>query len=70
MTHTFKLKPFLTPNFALLDLPPVTREAGLTSNSGSIPLKDLSDDALFGLCETFLTAVYKKAEKKNPFIVK
>ncbi len=58
ITMPFKLKPFTTPNFVIVDMPPTGgREAT------SIPLKDLDEATLHLLCDQFIRDVFIKAGK-------
>lgn len=60
-----KLKPFSTPNFVSIELPPRPRECGMIELP-SIALKDLDEDTLSQLCEEFRQNVFRKAGKKDP----
>lgn len=59
-----KLRPFLVPNFATIDLNP--RLHG-DKNEASLPIAELDHAALDALAEAWLTELYKKAGKRNPF---
>lgn len=60
-----KLKPFMVPNFASIDLNPLQHG---DRNEATLPIKELTHDAIDALAEQWLTELYKKAEKRNPFV--
>ncbi len=57
-----KLKPWLTPNFATIEMPPRPKQEGISALP-SIPVKELSPQALADLAEQWLTELYEKAGK-------
>ncbi len=61
-----KLRPFGTPNFVILDLPPGKREDGFRSDDRSIPLRDVPAEDLDKLCNAFRAEVFRKAGKTDP----
>ncbi len=65
-TINMKLKPFQTPNFVSLDLPPRPRQAGFNAEPPTLPLKELDAEALSALCEDFRAEVFRKAGKVDP----
>lgn len=61
-----KLKPFLTPNFALMESPPRSRQEGFNAERNTVPLSELSVEALDELCQEFRANVFQKAGKSDP----
>jgi hypothetical protein len=59
-----KLKSFQVPNFATIDLNP--RHLG-DRNEATLPIKDLSDEALDSLAQEWLVGLYSKAGRRSPF---
>jgi len=64
MQHTIKLKPFLVPNFAIVETSARPREEGF-QESPAIPLADLSADTLAAMCDQFRQDVFAKARKSD-----
>ena len=60
-----KLKPWMTPNFAIVDAPARPRQEGFTGGP-SIPLRDLHPEVLAALCAEFRAGVFAKAGKADP----
>ena len=59
-SHDLTLKPFTVPNFAVFD----KGNRDKTITDGCVPIEELSEDALFELCEDFVRQAFKKAGKK------
>lgn len=57
-----KLKPWLTPNFANIEVPPRPKQDGVVELP-SIPVSELSMEALSSLAQQWLTELYTKAGK-------
>jgi hypothetical protein len=64
-----KLKPWQVPNFANIEMPPGRKEDGVQALP-SIPIKELSIEALNGLATGWLLDLYEKAGKPNPWELK
>jgi hypothetical protein len=62
---SYKLKPFQTPSFATVELPPRPKQEGGHALP-SIPLNELSDEALDSLVSQWREEVYRKAKKSIP----
>jgi hypothetical protein len=60
-----KLKPFMTPNFAIQESPPGLRQDGFEP-APSIPLALLTAEALSEMCDEFRKEVFAKARKIDP----
>lgn len=60
-----KLKPFQTPNFAIQEVPPTTRQEGFTA-APSWPLSDVDAPTLAQMCDEFRAEVFRKAGKDDP----
>lgn len=65
-TVRLKLKPLMTPNFAIVQLRPPENAASL-QDGPAIPFTELDEDALEDLAYQFLIDFYKKAKKQCPF---
>lgn len=61
----YSLKPWQTPNFATVELPPRPKQEGIVALP-SVPLNELSDEALDILVEQWRAEVYRKAQKLPP----
>lgn len=61
------LRPFQIPNFVTIDLKTPSKS---DTSAASVPISELDHDALDALAEQWLDALYKKANKRNPFIVR
>jgi hypothetical protein len=61
-----KLKPFMTPNFVLMELPVGKRGDGFQPDKGCIPISEVPAKDLADLCAQFTAAVFKKAGKVPP----
>ena len=59
-----RLKPFMVPNFAVLQL-----DANVAGDGSGIPIKDLDSDALEQLAYQWIDALFAKAGKRNPFTI-
>lgn len=59
-----KIKPFLTPNFVRVEVPPESRDSGF-SVVPCFPLKDVPAEDLNKLCNDFRKEVFRKAEKED-----
>lgn len=64
-TIELKLKPWTTPNFATVEQPPRPKQDGMRELP-SIPVKELSQEALDGLATEWLRELYEKAGKVQP----
>lgn len=64
-----RLKPWMTPNFVILDMPPRARQEGLAPLPG-IPLCDVSAENLADLCDQFRAEVFRKAKQVDPGDIK
>ena len=60
-----KLKPFLVPNFALIEEPPRPRHEGFGAGR-TFALKEIGAAELSELCDKFRSDVFKKAGKADP----
>ena len=65
-SHDLKLKPFTVPNFAIFD----KGNGDKTIGDWGVPIGELSEEALFELCEDFVRQAFKKAGKNAPGLVK
>lgn len=61
------LKPFILPNFVSIALP---RSSPADPNEASVPVSEIDHAALDGLVRGWLDGLYKKAGKRNPFIMR
>jgi hypothetical protein len=59
-----KLKPWLSPNYAQVEMPPRPRQDG-PKEPPSLHVSELSAEALDGLAEQWLADLYTKAGKPN-----
>lgn len=59
-----KLKPWPTPDLAVVDEPPNTRQAGMRELM-KIPLQDLPAGSLQEMARDWLVELYEKAGKPN-----
>lgn len=66
VTTTVHLNPWQVPNFASVKQKPGRREDGIQP-AVTIPVVDLSQEALDSLAQAWLTALYDKADKHSPF---
>lgn len=64
VSTTVKLKPWIAPNFAALAL---NHQQDAPNVAASIPVTELSEEALECMAQTWLDDLYQKADKKNPF---
>lgn len=62
---TIKLKPFLTPNFAIMEMPPGKREDGF-KELPSVPLPEIDATELASMCDAFRAEIFRKAGKADP----
>lgn len=60
-----KLRPWLTPNYVKLELPPAKREDGFAATEG-IHICNLSAEDLSAQCDRFRADVFDKAGKVDP----
>jgi hypothetical protein len=60
-----KLRPWVVPNFAVVETPPRKREEGFRE-APTIPLADLDPGVLAAMCSQFRAAVFAKAGKADP----
>lgn len=60
-----KLRPFIVPNFVLLETGVGRRQDGF-KESPSYPLKDVPAEDLAQLCDEFRAEVFRKAGKIDP----
>lgn len=60
-----KLKPWTTPNFATVELPPRPKQDGVVALP-AIPLADLTEEAVDDLVKQWRAEVYKKANMLLP----
>lgn len=58
------LKPFIVPDFVIVETPPGTRQEGFKAVP-SLPLIDLSAQVLNQLCDDFRDAIFTKAFKNK-----
>lgn len=65
MEVKLKLKPFTTPNFAMVEMPPRPREEGM-KELPSLALETLDAETLEALCIQFRADIFKKAGKTDP----
>lgn len=63
-TIGMKLKPWIPPNFAIMEQPPGRRQDGL-KQLPCIAVADLPQDTIDGLVAEWLAALYAKAGKPN-----
>ncbi len=66
-TMQMKLKPWMAPNYAQLEMPPGEREDGV-KELPSFHVKELSQEALDGHARAWLMDLYLKAAKPNPWL--
>lgn len=66
VTTTVNLNPWQVPNFATVKQKPGKREDG-PQPAVTIPVADLSQEALDNLAQAWLADLYNKADKHNPF---
>lgn len=59
------LKPFIVPNFVILEQPPRSREEGF-KEADKVPLSSLDPITLEKLCSDFTNEIFKKAGKTRP----
>lgn len=64
-TLAMKLKPFMVPNFVMVEMPPRPRNEGM-KGLPSFPLNELPVETLDDLCLQFRADVFAKAGKKDP----
>lgn len=64
-----QLKPFLVPNFIIPILPAVERQSGPSFSNG-FPLSEVSAEELSKMCDDFRAAIFSKACKKDPKLIK
>lgn len=64
MNHQIKLKPFMTPNFALAEGKPGLRQDGFIQAT-SYPIQELSDETLEAMCKQFRDDVFAKKEMRK-----
>lgn len=60
------LKPWLAPNYAPMEMPPGKREDGV-KELPSFHVSELSQEALDGQAKRWLSDLYIKAKKPNPW---
>jgi hypothetical protein len=60
-----KLKPFMTPNFVIQDMPRGSRSDGF-KEAPSYPLKDVPTEDLAAMCDAFRAEIFRKAGKPDP----
>ena len=65
MKVELKLKPFQTPNFVSVDMPPRSRAEGFTPLP-SLALHELSPETLAEMCDEFRKEVFAKAMANDP----
>lgn len=61
MRIVLELKPFMTPNFAIIKDGKIAQKQDGFQGSKSIALKDISQETLLEMCEQFKRDVLKKA---------
>jgi hypothetical protein len=66
VTTTVNLNPWQVPNFATVKQKPGLKQDGIQP-AVSIPVADLSQEALDSLAQAWLTELYNKADKHSPF---
>jgi hypothetical protein len=59
------LKPFSTPNYVILEMPPQKREEG-SIESPTFSLDQIEAEILSLLCDDFREEIFKKAGKVDP----
>lgn len=67
-TIEMKLKPWLSPNYAPLEMPPGKREDGV-KELPSFHVSELPQEALDAQARQWLIDLYAKAKKPNPWAV-
>ena len=60
-----KFEPWVTPNFARMQIPARRRQEGF-QESPAFTLKELDADELARMCDEFRREVFRKAEKQDP----
>jgi hypothetical protein len=60
-----KLRPFMTPNFVSVEMPPRPRQEGLVE-APKFALAELDAETLSELCDEFRADVFRKANKTDP----
>ena len=65
MKIEMKLKPWVTPNFVILEVPARPRQEGW-KEAPSIPLAEVDVAVLSDMCDAFRAEVFKKAGKPDP----
>lgn len=65
-TIEMKLKPWQTPNHAIVDQPPGDREGGPIPLV-TVSIRDLSEAALQALTAQWISDIYMKAGKPSPW---
>lgn len=65
MNFKVKLRPWMTPNCVIAEMPPRPRQDGFRE-SPSWPLSDVDVETLSQLCDKFRREVFKKAGKADP----
>lgn len=60
-----EVKPWIVPNFVLIETPPGLRQDGWKPMPG-MALKDVDPDVLSQMCDQFRTEVFEKAGKQDP----
>lgn len=63
-----ELKPFMTPNFVITEMPPGVRQDGF-KEAPKLPLSDVDASTLSMLCDQFRADVFEKAGKQDPRLV-
>ena len=63
-----KLKPFVTPNHVVIEVPPGRRQDGF-QRAPSLPLNAVPEDVLLQMCEDFKNEVLAKHRSKETLTV-
>jgi len=62
---SLKLKPFQTPNFVIVEMPPRPRQEGM-QEALSFPLSEVDAETLYRMCDDFRREVFRKAGRDLP----
>jgi hypothetical protein len=66
VTTAVKFRRWLSPNYAVQDVPPRPRQEGLVE-APKIHISELPQQVLNALAEAWLVDLYEKAGQRNPF---
>lgn len=61
-----KLRPWLVPNFAIVEVPPRSRQQGFSPEATSIHIRDLDPEILSAMADDWRRRLFTHAGKEDP----